>query len=533
VNQPRKRKSTSKPAHALHMTLLAAALLIPAASLIPFGGLWLWQHGLVIYWALASCAIVASAFLLLRRLLARAAPARGGQPDERVEAAGEASWTPRQDEAWQDVLALASTVEPQRLSSRDAAQGLALETVELVARRLHPERSEPLLQFTVPEALAVIERASKGMRSFVVRTFPLGDRITVAQLMWLYRWRGALQLAEKGFDLWRIVRLLNPLSAATQEVRERLTRQVFDMGRQHVAQRLAAAFVREIGRAAIDLYGGNLRVTGEELSAHVTATSRSDLAAVEAREAEPLRILVAGQTGAGKSSLVNALANAVEAQVDALPATQNFTAYKLTHEGLPAALLVDSPGVAGGKGVDALIRTAANVDMVLWVSSAGRAARELDRQALAAIREHFAGEPNRRRPPMLLVLTHIDALRPFNEWDPPYDLTQASRPKSQAILGAMQAAGEELGFAPADIVPVRADGAAAPYNVDALWARIMELVPDAQRARLLRTLSDARNAQAWSRLWSQAATAGRVLKDTFIKRNPAQTGSDPSRRSSS
>jgi hypothetical protein len=61
----------------------------------------------------------------------------------------------------------------------------------------------------------------------------------------------------------------------------------------------------------------------------------------------------------------------------------------------------------------------------------------------------------------------------------------------------------------------------------------MELVPDAQRARLLRTLSDTRNAQAWSRLWSQAATAGRVLKDTFIKRNPAQTGSDPSRRSSS
>jgi predicted GTPase len=503
------------------MILLATALLIPTASLVPFGGLWLWERGLVIHWAVASSLIVAGFFLLLRRLLRRAAPAAGAQPQETAEVAGSRDWTPRQEEAWQDVLALASTVEPRRLSGRDEAQSLALETVELVARRLHPERREPLLQFTVPEALAVIERASSGMRSFLVRTIPLGDRITVAQLMWLYRWRGALQIYEKGFDLWRIVRLMNPLTAATQEVRERLTREVFEAGRQHVGQRLASAFVREVGRAAIDLYGGNLRVMDDALSAHVTAASRKDLAAAEARDAEPLRILVAGQTGAGKSSLVNALANAVEAQVDALPATQSFTPYKLTREGLPSALLVDSPGVAGSGGLHALIRSVADADMVLWVCSASRAARELDRQALGAIREHFAGAPNRRRPPMLLVLTHIDALRPFNEWDPPYNLKQAARPKSQAILGAMEAAGEELGFGAGDIVPVRIDAGAAPYNIDALWARIMELVPDAQRARLLRTLSDLRGAPAWSTLWSQAANAGRVIKDAFIKRKAA------------
>jgi predicted GTPase len=503
------------------MTLLAAALLIPAASLVPLGGLWLWQRGLVLYWALASILVVGCVFLVLRYLLARAAPAGEAAAAQTAEAAGDPSWTPRQEEAWQDVVALASTVDPQRLSGRDEAQGLALETIELVARRLHPERAEPLLQFTVPEALAVIERASAGMRAFLVRNLPLGDRITVAQLMWLYRWRGAMHYVEKGFDLWRIVRLFNPLSAVTQEVRERLTRQVFEAGRQHVAQRLADAFVREVGRAAIDLYGGNLRVDAETLGAHVTAASRKDLAAAEAREAEPLRILVAGQTGAGKSSLVNALANAVEAQVDALPATQSFTGYKLTHEGLPSALLVDSPGLAGSGGVDAVIRNAADVDMVLWVASAGRAARELDRQALAAIRQHFAGDPNRRLPPMLLVLTHIDALRPFNEWDPPYDLSAASRPKAQAILGAMEAAGEELGFAAADIVPVRVDAGVAPYNVDALWARIMELVPDAQRARLLRTLSDLKGAPAWSTLWAQAANAGRVIKGTFIRRKAA------------
>jgi len=35
------------------------------------------------------------------------------------------------------------------------------------------------------------------------------------------------------------------------------------------------------------------------------------------------------------------------------------------------------------------------------------------------------------------------------------------------------------------IIPVRVDIAVAPYNIDALWAKIIELVPEAQRARLL------------------------------------------------
>jgi hypothetical protein len=244
------------------------------------------------------------------------------------------------------------------------------------------------------------------------------------------------------------------------------------------------------------------------------------LAAAEAREAEPLRILLAGQTGAGKSSLLNALATTVEAEVSVVPATARVTAHKLTHEGLPAALLIDSPGLADQKSIDALVESAAETDMVLWVSSAARAARDIDRRALTAIRARFAAEPNRRRPPILLVLTHVDALRPFNEWDPPYDLAAASGAKAQSIRGAMQAAGEELGFAADEIIPVRVDIAVAAYNIDALWAKIIEQVPEAQRARLLRTLADIRNAPAWASLWSQAANAGRVIKGNFLTRNP-------------
>ena len=506
MTEPMKRTSYSR------VVLLVVALLLPAASLIPFGSIWLWEHGYILYWAVGTCVVVTGVYYLEKRLIV---PMPSGAPlDDEMADRGDAAWTPRQAEAWGDVMRLASEVRAQRIASRDAALNLALETIEVVAKRLHPERSDPLLQFTVPEALAVIERTSLNLRNFLVASFPLGDRVTVAQVMWLYRWRGALDLAEKGYDLWRIVRLLNPVAAATQELRERFTRQIYEAGREHLASRLARAFVKEVGRAAIDLYGGNLSVAPERLRAHVTAATREDLA----RYGEPVRILVAGQVGAGKSSLVNALANAVEATVDALPATSRFTAYRLTHSGLPAALIIDSPGLATTEDFDALIQAADTCDMVLWVCSAARAARAVDAHALLAVRKHFAAEINRHQPPMLLVLTHIDTLRPFNEWEPPYDLA-AARSKSRSILGAMDAAGAELGFSADEIVPVRVDVAVAPYNIDAVWAKLIELMPEAQRARLLRTLADIRSASAWRAIWSQAVNAGRVIRGAFLTRS--------------
>jgi predicted GTPase len=512
----------SKPAQRLsypRIALLAVALLLPAVSLIPLGTLWLWEHGAVIYWAIAMCIVVIAAYALQRRLIVPLPPQELATSD--LNEPGDARWTPRQDEAWSDVLNLAGSVESDRITSRDALLSLGLETIEVVAKRLHPERREPLLQFTVPEALAVIERASNGLHQFITRTFPLGERITVAQVMWLYRWRGAVGLVERGYDLWRIVRLLNPVTAATQELRERFTRQIYEMGRAHIGRRLAHAFVKEVGRAAIDLYGGNVRAS-EATGTQLSSVSRRDLDATKARDAEPIRIVVAGQSGSGKSSLVNALADAIEAAVDALPATKSFTPYTLTHEGLPAALIIDSPGLSEARAFGDLIAAVDDCDMLLWTCSATRPAREVDRAALAAIRAHFATQPNRRRPPMLLVLTHIDTLRPFKEWEPPYDLTSATQGKAMAIRSAMEAAGADLGFAAGEIVPVRVDIAVAPYNIETVWAKIIELVPEAQRARLLRNLRDIKSEPAWRAVLAQAASAGRIVKGAFLSRSDSR-----------
>jgi predicted GTPase len=508
----------------LRMALLAVALVLPTVSLVLLGSLWLFQHGYIVYWGLTTCVFVAAAYYIERRLMVPLPEAvDGGRPEDAADQ-GDPAWTPRQELAWADVQALAAEVPPERISSRDAVLNLGLETIGLVAKRLHPDREDSLYQFTVPEALALVERTSDGLRNFILTSVPLGDRITVAHLMTLYRWRGAVDVAEKGYTLWRIVRTFNPLNAVTQEVRERFTKQMYQLISEGAAKRLAHAYVREVGRAAIDLYGGNLRVSARQLSDHVSEATRRDLVQLEHRSAEPIRILVAGQTGTGKSSLINALAGEVEAVIDTVPATKAFTTYRLTRAGLPAAMITDSPGLTTAKAIPGLVAAADGCDMVLWVASATRAARELDRVALTAIREHFAAKPNRHRPPMLLVLTHIDKLRPFKEWMPPYDLDSGLGEKATSIRSAVEAVSSELGFAESDVVPVRADISAAAYNVDAVWARVVALMPDAERARLVRVLADVRGASSWGNLWTQAVNAGRVLRSTFANRGDQPDG---------
>src|SRR5262245_55997228 len=100
----------------LRLALLAVALVLPTVSLVLLGSLWLWQNGYVVYWALGTCLAVAGAYLLERRLIVPlpAAAVEALQGGER----GDRSWTPRQEEAWADVQALAAKAPAERMTSR-------------------------------------------------------------------------------------------------------------------------------------------------------------------------------------------------------------------------------------------------------------------------------------------------------------------------------------------------------------------------------------------------------------------------------
>jgi uncharacterized protein len=501
----------------LRSVMIILALVLPAFSLIPLGSLWLWERGYLLYWIVAALALSAISYLVqvwfVRDLQpAAAANERAGSPDSE-----HTSDTPQEAGAWDAVERLANSADPAKLVSRDAFLDLGLQTIEAVARSMHPQDEQPLWRFTVPEALALIERISRELRPFVIDNIPLGERLTVGQVMKFYRFRSAIDVAEQAYDLWRVVRVLNPVTAATSEARERLTKRLYSGLRDELAARLTKGYVREVGRAAIDLYGGRLRVSNEELDKHVSRETQRDLKSTSA--AEPIRILIAGQVGAGKSSLINALLKELHAAVDVLPATQGFTAYSLTRQSPPNLLLIDSPGASSKDVIDRIANETGSADLILWVMDANRADRHLDRVGIEAIRAHFTAKPDRRQPPLLGVATHIDQLKPARDWSPPYDLNDTTNAKVRSIHEVMDLIANEVGLPSESLVPVSFDPNGTTVNIDGLWLKLEALLPDATRANLLRRLRGASTAWSWSKLWSQTKGIARTARNEATNRD--------------
>lgn len=492
------------------LAALAVAVLTPLLLLAPFGWLWLWQNGYVLHWLAAALTVSVAAFgirtWLLKRLKDELAIG-----DKAHAGSAALAGSPREAAALATVERLASEVDPAVITGREELLALGIRTVEAVARHMHPDVEDPIWSFTVPEALTLVERVSRRLRPLVVENVPLGDRLTVGQVIRLYEWRGLIDVANKTYDIWRVIRMVNPVSAATQEIRERLSKTMMKGLREELAKRLAAAYVREVGRAAIDLYSGRLAVAAVE-----TDIAERDGAGTVDSEA-PLRLLIAGQSGSGKSSLVNALAEEVEAATDALPQTRTFAAYEVQREGLPPVVLIDSPGLKRGEDAVALAAKAAEADLLLWVAAADRPDRALDKTGLEAVRRHFAANANRPSPPIVVVLSHIDRLRPFQEWSPPYNVAEPDGAKARSIREAIAAASEDLGVPVERIVPVCLSPERGLYNVDLTWSELADALPAAKSAQLLRRLASARKGMDWRRLLGQAVGAGRLAVDVITR----------------
>ncbi len=497
---------------------LAAAvlLLVPVLALLLAGAAWLLQQGWMLWWlgGAVLAAVLAWGGLRLRHGRARAPAA-----DEPTVTAPGATWAADELTAWEAVRRESAEADGSALDHRRRMLAAAQRTIEAVAQRYHPGRTAPVLEFTLPELLLLTERVSARLRLVLLEQVPLSHRIKAAHLVRAWGYGPALSAGlEHGrriYGVMRFARLANPLYALVAEFRDHLLDDLFATLQAGARRRVVRIWIEEIGRAAIELYSGRLRVDAADLAA-IAASEGLGGAAAAAEPPGLLRVLVAGRTKAGKSALVNGLLGELSAGMDVLPLTSGFEGYELRHEGVPAASVIDSPGVDDARGVTGLVERAFACDLVVWVVPAHRPDRALDRAALEALRGRFAADPQRKMPPLVVVASHIDRLSPLREWAPPYNVDAPTVPKARSIRAALEAIAEDLPVPVETIVPMRLDSV-PPYNLELLWMRLEAAVPEAKRAHWVRLLQSALGQSRWRRSWQQLAGAGRMV-GSFVKR---------------
>jgi uncharacterized protein len=484
---------------------------LPLVVLPVLGTIWLWQWGAVPWWLLAVTIAALIGLALNRLAFAREQRAL---PDTTTTPG--AHWPPHAERCWTKVEQLASTATVQEWPLADAAalMRLARQVLVLVAAHFHPKANQPLLEMTLPHTLTIIERAARELREDVVRNVPLSHRMKLGTIA---RAHGLHKFYRRHEGWLRAGRaIFAPQSAVVAELRRAVVDQMSAHGTERLQTWLLREYIRKLGYHAIELYGGLVRIetdTPLDLAAPRSVRDGEAAGAQSAVRTEPLRILLLGRANAGKSSLINALFGAVTAATDVLPdTTAGITPYRLERDGELQALIYDTPGFDGPLfGSRVLERTALEADLVLWVTAANRPDRAVERERLDRLRAMLASDPSRRVPPLLVVMSHIDRLRPMREWQPPYALDPPEGAKAGQIVAALRAVADDLAVDVARVIPAcLAEGRI--YNVeDALWAAMMKEQPEANRVRLLRCLRARKRDEDWELLWRQLASAGRVL----------------------
>jgi uncharacterized protein len=501
--------------------MVAIAVALPALSLIPLGSIWLWEHGYLLYWVGAALVVSILSFLLEAWFVGMPMTSSQARNGPRTAPSDEASWTPREASAWSAVELLAASIDPAEITDRDAFVDLGLRTIEVVARNIHPKDPDPLWRFTVPEALTLIERVSRELRPFVADTIPLGDQLTVAQVLKIYRWRSAIGVAEKAYDVWRIIRLINPVAAITNEARERLTKRLYSGVRDEFAKRMIQGFVREVGRAAIDLYGGRLRPSADELVQQSDPATGKNQTASD--PSDPVRILVLGRRDAGTAPLISALLRRIGAhaipQVGG-PALEGMQPIK--SDTATSVVFVDKPMVTEtAAALRALSAEADTCDLVMWVGGALSPDRRIDRVSLDGIRAHFGERPDQRHPPMLAVVIVPEQMLPGTT-PVGSDVANATDVgEADGVPAILNHAALDLAVPLETVVPVRLASGAVDDSLDNLWNRISALLPDARHTQAVRRRRDA-SSWTWQKVLSQTVNTGRVAVRALSK--PKQGG---------
>ena len=494
--------------------IATATLVLPVAVLVAMGYLYLWEKGWLLWFSVLLLGLVSLA-MLLRFIVFKQPFLNNKQTDDeemtvRLEPA--LDWSDRDAKVWIAALDNISSMNLVSVEWRQLPDSI-LDQLAFVANQYHQNTKNSRYAFTIPDVLLVLEICSREYRSHVLENFPLSQSMKISTLMGFsetsVRFRDVYKKYSPALDMIRAV--VSGGSSVPSQVASKLGAGLGRGLTAHMEKNLKQLLFEQVSQVAIDLYSGRLKVSDEDIA----KLRRSQRPLTEA-VTRPLSVLLLGQVNSGKSSLLNALRKQCVAEVDILPATVGFHRYKLClEEGLDITL-TDSPGLSSDeKVIKALLIEASNADLILWLSQANQPSKALDLDLLKRWETYFSNRIDRKKPPVLLVTTHNDMLKPLHDWHPPYDLSCPADEKAQSIIAASRFTREALGLSvDAPVVPIALKAGHEPYNIDTLRDIIIELSREARAVQLNRERLDATRT---SSLLSQAVMQTIGLAGAGIK----------------
>ena len=372
-----------------------------------------------------------------------------------------------------------------------------LELVGAIAYTYNPEVKRPLLNIYIPQAYGLIRGTVDDTDRAMQKLSPVLNRVSIGQAVEAYEVYRKLEPSARklGKALKWSQWLLNPAAAAAKVATKKSNSQANQELLLNLGQSIREVALRNLARQAIALYGDETitlpEVTADNLPKAQTQTIEEILKSAEPETEvaqKPVKIILVGRTGAGKSSLINTLFQADRAEVDVLPSTdkiKNYTWQTPTKETLN---LLDTPGyeqVNRPELREQVLDYATTADLLLLVTPALDPALQMDLDFLQALKDDLPDLS------AIAIVTQVDRLRPIREWNPPYDWREGTRPKEKSIRDATMYRAEQLGNICDRVLPIvtedRANNRPA-WNVEALSSELIKSIAPAKQLRLARFL---------------------------------------------
>ena len=481
--------------------MLFILLALPIAGFAIIGLVWIILSGWFVY-VLIGMALLGIAVVLLGRSIRRA-----GNELSYISTPADSGWAPSECLTWKQVQIIAERFQESPPRTLDDVHKMAEHVVQTVAQHLHGKSDFAWAKFTLPEILCAIEHASQNLRHAVRTRIPGSESISVANILVVYdfyvKQRSKALFAWYAYRVWR--GMSNPYTAVVQEISGLSQGAALNSTSTMVQGWMARLLIEELGRSAINLYAGRYRLSEAESKQSITEAAPQPTASI------PIRILIAGQVNAGKSSLTNALLGAIKSPISELPTPGPIREFRINPDERLDLVVLDSPGLAASSNnLQTVLDQCAGIDLIIWVVQANNPARDLDVGALAEIRKRIHSNPRLRPPSMMLVMTHIDRINPAKEWAPPYDLDQTENAKAANIRRAMVHVTEALGFGDDLSIPVSLREGAPIYNLDAIWSAIGVLLNAAQLTALDRELKQG-GSFSLPKTFAQCREGGRFI----------------------